>query len=299
MPDGRWETYADDTTIFIKRSAENLRNLVKIITDFSKISGLQANLDKTSVTPIGGEFSTDKEDQLCHDLGLKWVKKFTLLGITFDSKLEDLQANFEEKILKTQSLIAKWKRRKLTVSGRICITKCLLLSNFVYLLTILDTTSTKICEKLQTLLDDFIRGDTRKHWASANYLHSDKAAGGLGFFDIGSFVKGLKLTWMKRYILGTKDAWTDILDHRFNITDRETVTMMGDLKIKSLAEPEITCLSEIIRAHGEITREMVTEQASRDNSWFQQPCFNSSLILTKIPIRRRTGYKTESLSQAY
>ena len=85
----RAETYADDTTIFIKRSAENLRNLVRIITDFSKISGLQANLDKTSVTPIGGVFSTDKEDQLCHDLGLKWVKKFTLLGITFDSKLEN------------------------------------------------------------------------------------------------------------------------------------------------------------------------------------------------------------------
>ena len=43
---------------------------------------------------------------------------------------------------------------------------------------------------------------------------------------------------------------------------RETVTMMGDLKIKSLAEPEIICISEIIRAHGEITKEMVTEQAT-------------------------------------
>ena len=91
----------------------------------------------------------------------------------------------------------------------------------MYLLTILDTSSTKICEELQTLLDGFIRGETKKHWASANYLHSDKAAGSLGFFDIVSFVKGLKLTWMKRYILGTKDAWTDILDHRFNIINRE------------------------------------------------------------------------------
>jgi retron-type reverse transcriptase len=64
----RAETYADDTTIFIKRTEENLRNLVKIITDFSKISRLHANLDKTSVTQIGGVFSTDAEDQLC--LGL-------------------------------------------------------------------------------------------------------------------------------------------------------------------------------------------------------------------------------------
>ena len=136
------------------------------------------------MAPIGGIFSTDIEDQLSHDLGLKWVKKFTLLGITFNSKLEDLQVNFEEKILKTQSLIAKWKRRKLTVSGRIGITKCLLLSNFVYLLTILDTNSTGICDRLQIILDDFIRGDTKRHWASANYLYTEKAAGGLGVFKL-------------------------------------------------------------------------------------------------------------------
>ena len=36
--------------------------------------------------------------------------------------------------------------------------------------------------------------------------------------------------------------------------------MMGDLKIQSLAKPDIKCLSEIISAHGEITKEMVTEQ---------------------------------------
>merc|ERR1711940_205788 len=295
----RCEAYADDTTIIIKRSEQNLRNLVKIITDFATISGLHANLEKTSVTPIGGVFSIEKEDQLCQNLGLKWVRKFTLLGITFDSKLEELQENFDEKILKTKSLMEKWKRRKLTVSGRVSITKCLLLSNFVYLLTILDTSSTKICEDLQTLLDDFIRGDTKKPWASANYLHSDKASGGLGFFNIATFVKGLRLTWMKRYILGTKDTWSTILDHRFNITNRETVTMMGDLKIKELAEPEIMCLSEIIRAHSEITKEMVTDPTTRDNSWFQQPCFNSSTILTRNPNRRRAGYRTVPLSQAY
>ena len=45
----RAETYADDTTIFIKRSADNLRNLFRIITDFSKISGLQSNLDKRNL----------------------------------------------------------------------------------------------------------------------------------------------------------------------------------------------------------------------------------------------------------
>ena len=92
--ESRAETYEDDTTIIIKRTEENLRNLVKIIQDFSKISGLHANLDKTSVTPLGSCFSIAKEDQICQDLNLKWVTEFTLLGITFDSKLLKLFKNF-------------------------------------------------------------------------------------------------------------------------------------------------------------------------------------------------------------
>ena len=82
--DCRAETYADDTTIIIKRTEENLRNLIKIIQDFSFISGLHANLDKTSVTPLGKCFSIDPEDQICRGLKLMWVTEFTLLGITFD-----------------------------------------------------------------------------------------------------------------------------------------------------------------------------------------------------------------------
>jgi hypothetical protein len=78
---------------------------VKIIQEFSKISGLHANFDKTSVTPLGGCFSIAKEDQICKDLNLKLVTEFTLLGITFDSKLQKLYNNFEVKIIKVKSAI--------------------------------------------------------------------------------------------------------------------------------------------------------------------------------------------------
>ena len=49
FPNGeaRAEAYADATTIGISKSPENLRNLVKIINNFTLISGLHANLDKT------------------------------------------------------------------------------------------------------------------------------------------------------------------------------------------------------------------------------------------------------------
>ena len=136
--------------------------MVKIIQDFSKISGLHANLDKTSVTPLGNCFSIAKEDQICKDLNLKWVTEFTLLGITFDSKLLKLYNNFEVKIIKVQSLIEKWKRRNLTLNGRVAIAKAILLSQFVYLLTIMYTNTTSIYNQVQQLLNKYILGETHR-----------------------------------------------------------------------------------------------------------------------------------------
>ena len=105
---------------------------MKIIQDFSKISSLEANLDKTRITPLGNCFSIAKDDQICKDLNPNWVAEFTLLGITFDSKLQKLYNNFEVKIINVQSLIEEWKRRNLTLNGRVGIAKAILLSQFVY-----------------------------------------------------------------------------------------------------------------------------------------------------------------------
>ena len=51
--EGRAETFADDTRIYFERTPENLRNAIKCLKEFAAISGLQCNLDKTSVIPIG------------------------------------------------------------------------------------------------------------------------------------------------------------------------------------------------------------------------------------------------------
>ena len=92
--EGRSETFADDTTIYIKRSEANLRYCVKFIEDFAGISGLHCNLDKTLVIPLGGNF--DVKDVLCPELGLTWKDNFTILGFHIDSKLENLTDNFDK-----------------------------------------------------------------------------------------------------------------------------------------------------------------------------------------------------------
>ena len=51
------QTFADDTTILIRRDEESLRASIHYIEEFKQISGLAANLDKTNVIPYGKFFN--------------------------------------------------------------------------------------------------------------------------------------------------------------------------------------------------------------------------------------------------
>ena len=77
----RCKAYAGDSTILIKRTEQNL---VQIIKDFAKISSLHAHLEKTFNIPIGSHTRTAPEYQLCRYLKLNLTKFFTLLNFEFE-----------------------------------------------------------------------------------------------------------------------------------------------------------------------------------------------------------------------
>ena len=92
--EGRSETFVDDTTIYMSRTEANLRNCLKIINDFAKMSGLHCIVEKTAVVSIGGNF--DPKDKLCPDLGLTWDTCFTILGFDIDNRLKHLDRNLNK-----------------------------------------------------------------------------------------------------------------------------------------------------------------------------------------------------------
>ena len=71
------QNFADDTNLTIAREEESLRNCIKYIKEFKKISGLAANLDKTNVISFGKLFNPG--NQKCHDLEVNWTDSFRLL----------------------------------------------------------------------------------------------------------------------------------------------------------------------------------------------------------------------------
>ena len=62
-------------------------------------------------------------DVLCNDLNLKWQDNFTILGFDIDSKLLNLDSNFDNANTKVNGIISKSQGYQLSLDGRITITK--------------------------------------------------------------------------------------------------------------------------------------------------------------------------------
>ncbi len=49
----RADAFADDTSGFFARQAANLQRVKNILIEFGRISGLETNIEKTTLMPIG------------------------------------------------------------------------------------------------------------------------------------------------------------------------------------------------------------------------------------------------------
>ena len=99
-----------DRSVILDGSENSLRETLNVLHDFSIISGLKVNFDKTQVVWIGKEKFGSATIKTRWKLS--WDKTdFKLLGIKFHVDLEKItDINFKEKIQKIKSLIKIWER---------------------------------------------------------------------------------------------------------------------------------------------------------------------------------------------
>ena len=203
---------------------------MKCLIDFHKLSGLQCNIDKTMVIPIGG--ITDPTIKICEDINLEWASEFKILGFFIDNKLEKLHSNVENCTRKVRAIINKWRKYNLTIMGRMTVTKALLLSQYTYVATVLDLTQKEV-EYIQSILDNFIlynsflnHGHKSRYWINQDIMYSNKVQGGLNAIRVSDFLLSLKVSWMHRYVIkSVNDHWCDQLDNilGLNIVTREDI----------------------------------------------------------------------------
>ena len=219
----------------VLRTEENLRNFSRILTLFHAVSGLKCNLDKTFVIPVGN-FA---KGTMCKDLNLKWVDSFTVLGINIDNRLKYLQDNFQRIYEKVDKKIGTWIRYGLTFQGRITVAKSLLLSQYTYIATILDSNDKKITDKIQSQINLFVyqnklgtkENPNFKKWVPEDIYHGGKPIGGFRMIKIADFFQSLRLSWIRRYAIGhgqpLDDHWCDILDMILDVTPQERLSILN------------------------------------------------------------------------
>jgi hypothetical protein len=148
------EGFADDTSVATVFSYPNLLNLKTILEDFAGISGLRCNLDKTSVLLIGS--SQDVPDDIA-TLGFTFSDKIKVLGMDISRNPDDWDQNFVRILTGINKKIEFWNRFNLSLPGRICVTKSLLISPLTHL-GCFKLPSKRVLRDIQCAVDKFCKG---------------------------------------------------------------------------------------------------------------------------------------------
>ena len=123
-----------------------------------------------------------------------------ILGVTFTTNVYDIwDFNSIDVLNKVKSILTNWSKRKLTLFGRVTIIKSLALSKFVSLFLSLPNPLVELIKELEVFFfkllwnagpDRITRKTTIKNLSS----------GGLRMPHIYSFIKALKISWLRRII---------------------------------------------------------------------------------------------------
>ena len=191
--------YADDTSIILDGTPESLDASLRLLQKYAEMSGLHMNLDKTKVVWIGKKKYS--QDTMCVKWGLEWgSSRFTLLGINFSVNLHEMELlNYGPRIKEIENIIKIWSKQTLTPVGKITIIKTLIISKLNHLFLTLQAPCKNTLKQLTDKIYSFI-WENKPDKIKREILCSEHKLGGLKMIDIDKYIKGLKLTWIRRLL---------------------------------------------------------------------------------------------------
>ena len=131
-----------------------------------------------------------------------------LLGIYFNRKelYKITEHNCRLKFPKMKKVLRQWKRRRLTISGKISVYKSLASSMLTHILLSLPNQSQELLEEYDKMTADFLWGGKPPKFRK-EILEYPYSLGGLQLHDLLRFSNSLKTTSLRR-IMATDSGWT-------------------------------------------------------------------------------------------
>ncbi len=196
--------YADDTIITLLNSENNLKTTIDIFELYAKYSGLKKiNYDKTEIMPIGS--IKYHFEILLPESGMKWTAAPIIsLGVKLCHRTEDLIKLNYSKAFRTNN-IKIWSKRYLTLYGMVVVLNTNVMSQMVYLMSVLPGPSDEINKQVTKTIYDFI-WNNKPDKIKRNVMKLPKLFGGLAVPDINVKNKALKIVWVPR-ALGQNNSW--------------------------------------------------------------------------------------------
>jgi hypothetical protein len=183
--------FADDCNALLLLTKANLERVKRGLSDFSQISGLECNIDKSFLMPIGNTYGAEGE---VAGTGFVLTRKLTILGMKIENDCENWDENEKTISEKVKKEINFWKRFNLSLPGRINIAKTMLYSQLNYLGCFLPLSS-PFQEGIEKLIGGFVVGNLKM---SQGRIFESTKMGGLGLFRVSTFLTAQKCSWFKR-----------------------------------------------------------------------------------------------------
>jgi hypothetical protein len=187
--------YADDTNGLLA-DIESARNFLETVKQFGTFSGLHLNSEKTQGMWLGKNRKNTSKP-----FHIDWPKgPLRILGVFMSYDEEACNnINFDSKIEKCKNILNMWKGRRLTMLGRTQIVKTFIVSQFLYVTSVIHIPE-KYIQIINKLILDFI-WKSKKHKLRHIVIVKDKALGGLNVPDFESMIKAAHIKWLRRIIL--------------------------------------------------------------------------------------------------
>jgi hypothetical protein len=181
---------ADDATCIVQLDKNTGEQLKRILSDFELLSGLECNVEKSTLMIIGNDNNTINE---LGAVGFDEKDEITLLGMYLSNKDDILEKNAEIITNKLLNQSHYWSRFNLSLPGRIAIAKTMMYSQLNYLGSFLNFDAQSI-KRWEEIIGKFVSG---KMNIAKDRIFKEVSEGGMGLFPIEIFLQSQKLGWIR------------------------------------------------------------------------------------------------------
>jgi exonuclease III len=217
--------YADDSILFISDES-GVKESLNTINAYSSVAGVKLNINKTEAIELG-------KHGLKEIHGIECKNMVRCLGIFVGkNKQECVKLNWHDKIEKMANLLKSWKRRQLSLFGKITVIKTLAIPKLVF-----SATNTYTPDNIIKIINKHLYGFiwNKRDRIKRNTLIGKIEDGGLNMVDIQSHFEALKAAWKDRIISQPKSEWNRIAYKYINQFGKNGVIFETDItEIKDL-----------------------------------------------------------------